>query len=49
VEVDHLPVCPHCGKAIEEIHFKSEGALATIDVYMCPHCRRALGVGSSAL
>ncbi len=46
------PVCPHCEKELDEIRAKQfdKGFFKVTEkyVYLCPHCRKVLGVGQSA-
>jgi uncharacterized protein with PIN domain len=42
-EVD--PVCPHCSDALKKMWFQElSGMLGKRYVYLCPHCRKVLGV-----
>jgi uncharacterized protein with PIN domain len=50
---DEFPICPHCGKQLDEIKAKEldKGKLTIIShsfIYMCPHCRKVLGIGTNA-
>lgn len=41
------PICPHCEKAIDEMHyFEQDGTIAmkVARLYVCPHCLKVLGV-----
>jgi len=49
---DELAICPHCEKEFDEIKTKefNKGKLTIIShsfVYMCPHCRKVLAIGTS--
>ncbi len=44
-ESKHDPVCPHCEKKIAEMHWRRSQAFHEEYVFMCPHCRKVLGVG----
>jgi uncharacterized protein with PIN domain len=49
---DERPICPHCGKELDEIKTKEfDRAKFTLIshslVYMCPHCKKVLAIGSS--
>lgn len=48
VEVDYLPVCPHCEKEMEEIAKINRGIFAYVNIYVCPHCRKVLGTTYNA-
>lgn len=43
VNVDYLPVCPHCSTELDEIGSVTTGFLAATRVLVCPHCRKVLG------
>jgi len=46
------PICPHCGKELEEIYFTEKGAglfTGRNVVYFCPHCHKVLGIGQSRM
>lgn len=39
------PVCPHCQAILQSLWYrKLRGALGRRYVYICPHCRKVLGV-----
>jgi uncharacterized protein with PIN domain len=39
------PICPHCGKEIEEIAARRvESTLGVRFLYFCTNCRKVLGV-----
>ena len=44
-EAEHDPVCPHCEKPIQEVHWRSIEAVNAEYLFMCPDCRKVLGVG----
>ncbi len=44
-EVDYPPICPHCEKKIDEIHWRQIKAFHAEYLFMCPHCRKVLGIG----
>ena len=39
------PICPHCEKTIEEVHWRQIEAVNAEYLFICPHCRKVLGVG----
>ncbi len=42
---DVTPVCPHCERGVSEIWFRTiETMLGKRYVYMCPSCKKVLGV-----
>ncbi len=44
-EVDYEPICPHCERKIDEVHWRSIKAFHAEYMFMCPHCRKVLGIG----
>lgn len=44
VEVEELPKCPYCDKDLNVIHTISKGFIAQIKAFICPHCRKLLGI-----
>lgn len=49
---DISPVCPHCEKALIEVHTRSKGAPSIQGnniVFFCPHCRKVLGFGQGRM
>ncbi len=45
-QVTSAPVCPHCEKEIQDVHWRQmRTALQAEYLYMCPHCRKVLGAG----
>lgn len=45
VDTDELPLCPYCNEPLATILRKSKGWIARWVVYMCPNCKKLLGVG----
>jgi hypothetical protein len=42
---DVTPMCPHCSQALSRMWFRQlSGFLGKRYIYMCPHCRKVLGV-----
>lgn len=47
-QVEHLPVCPHCEREIEQLHWRKLESFSHYEyIYMCPHCRKVLGIGTA--
>jgi uncharacterized protein with PIN domain len=49
---DLTPICPHCGKELDEIYYKAKGLgyiEAQHDIYFCPYCRKIIGIGPSRM
>lgn len=49
---DLLPICPHCGTAIQEVYRKAKGvalARGRTNVYFCSHCHRVLGFSTGRM
>ena len=47
-EVSKRPVCPHCEKDIEEVHYFEQTGIIRMKVirlFVCPHCLKVLGTG----
>ena len=45
-EADYDPLCPHCEKKLEEVHWGKIKAWANDEyVVICPKCRKVIGVG----
>lgn len=48
-EVDYAPKCPHCEKDMHEIHWRQMRTTMYHEyLYMCPHCRKVIGVAAAA-
>ena len=47
-EADYDPLCPHCEKEINEIHWRRIKAWTANEyLFICPTCKKIIGVGSS--
>jgi len=47
-QADYDPLCPHCAKPIDEIHWRQIKAFIQKEyLYICPHCRKVIGVSAS--
>ena len=44
-EANYEPICPHCERNIDEVHWRSIQAFHAEYMFMCPHCRKVLGIG----
>ena len=48
-EVDYEPLCPYCETELREVHYRRMQTLRLYEyLYICPHCRKVLGVGTAA-
>jgi ribosomal protein L37AE/L43A len=44
---NQVPICPHCGKPMDELRYFTGLWTFTVNyIFACPHCLRALGVGT---
>lgn len=39
-----LPVCPHCGKAIEKINKQQVGQQQVHIIYFCSNCKKIINI-----
>ncbi len=47
-EATYVPLCPHCEKTINEIHWRQIKAFTQWEyLFICPHCRKVIGVTAS--
>ncbi len=44
-EVNYEPICPHCERKIDEVHWRTIQAFHAEYMFMCPYCRKVLGIG----
>jgi len=44
-EATYEPVCPHCEKELKEVHWRRIEALNAEYLFLCPLCRKVIGVG----
>ncbi len=44
-QADYDPLCPHCNKAIEEIHWRQVDAINAEYLFICPKCKKVIGIG----
>jgi hypothetical protein len=45
---DIEPLCPHCGTQVDRLIMVSKGPFVALRVFCCPHCRKIVGVASTA-
>ena len=47
-EVDYDPLCPHCESKLDEVGWRKIKSWGTAEyVFICPHCKKVLGVGTA--
>ncbi len=39
------PICPHCENTIQEVHWKQIEAVNAEYLFICPNCRKVIGIG----
>lgn len=44
-EVDYYPLCPHCESELSDIHWRQLQAVNAEYLFICPNCRKVIGVG----
>lgn len=44
-EAEHEPLCPHCEQPIQEVHWRQVQAVNAEYLFICPNCRKVLGIG----
>lgn len=44
-EIEYDPLCPHCEKKLEEIHWRRISAVNAEYLFICPKCKKVMGVG----
>jgi len=45
VETESAPICPHCEEEIDKVERTADGWLESTLVFLCPLCKKVLGVG----
>ncbi len=45
VEMEAVPLCPHCSKPLDSIARKDKGFIDQTILFSCPHCNKLLGIG----
>jgi hypothetical protein len=44
-EADYDPICPHCEKKLNEVHWrKIQAAFFHEYIFFCPKCKKVIGV-----
>lgn len=49
IETDSKPICPHCDNELSVIEKTSKDFFTGAAVYVCPNCKKILGIISDAL
>ena len=44
-EADYDPLCSPCEKRIEEVHWRQVDAVNAEYLFICPNCKKVLGIG----
>jgi uncharacterized protein with PIN domain len=44
-EAEYDPICPHCEKRIDEVHWRQIAAVNAEYLFMCPNCMKVIGIG----
>jgi len=44
-EANYNPLCPHCEKTIDEVHWRQIEAVNAEYLFFCPKCKKVLGIG----
>jgi hypothetical protein len=44
-EATYDPICPHCDKPLLEVHWRQVAAVNAEYMFICPNCRKVIGVG----
>jgi len=44
-EADYDPLCPHCEKRLKEVHWRRLEAVNAEYLFICPSCKKVIGVG----
>ena len=44
-EADYEPICPHCEKTLDEVHWRQVQAINAEYLFICSKCRKVLGIG----
>lgn len=42
---ESIPICPYCEKQLTTIEKINKGILDLSVIYLCPHCKKVLGIG----
>lgn len=44
-EASYDPLCPHCEKPIQEVHWRRIAATNAEYMFACPFCQKVIGIG----
>ncbi|MCH8146603.1 MAG: hypothetical protein IH987_01210 [Planctomycetes bacterium] len=44
-EAAYDPLCPHCEKRLSEVHWRQLDAINAEYMFICPKCKKVIGVG----
>ena len=44
-EANYDPLCPHCERRVEEVHWRQLEAVNAEYLFICPKCEKVLGIG----
>ncbi len=44
-EANYDPLCPHCERKIEEVHWRQVEAVNAEYLFICPKCKKIIGIG----
>ncbi len=44
-EADYDPICSHCEKPLDEVHWRRIDAVNAEYLFICPKCRKVIGIG----
>ena len=42
---DYDPLCPHCEERIDEVHWRQIEAVNAEYLFICPNCKKVIGIG----
>lgn len=44
-EADYDPLCPNCDQRIAEVHWRQIEAVNAEYMFICPKCKKVIGIG----
>ena len=44
-QATYNPLCPHCEQELEEVHWRQIEAVNAEYLFICPSCRKVIGIG----
>ena len=44
-QADYDPLCPHCERKIDEVHWRQVDAVNAEYLFICPSCKKVIGIG----